>query len=217
MDRVPDKIIGRLARYRALLTDRLPVDRAHIFSHEIASAMRLTASQVRRDLMVLGFHGVPRHGYEVAQLIQHLDDFLSSRQTNPVAVVGAGNLGRALISFLESRRASIRIAAAFDADPEKCNRVFHGVKCHPMDALEKVLEGGPIRIAILCVPAEVAQATANRLVRGGIKGILNFAPVPLRVPLGVTLEELDLTSALEKVVYFTNTRSGENHPRVASS
>jgi len=204
MDRVSDKIIGRLARYRALLTDRLPVERSHIFSHEIAAAMRLTASQVRRDLMVLGFNGVPRHGYEVTELIRHLDEFLSSKQVNSVAVVGAGNLGRALIAFLESRRASIRIAAAFDTDLDKCNRVFHGVKCHAMEDLEAVLKQEPIRIAILCVPAEVAQSTANRLVHAGIKGILNFAPVPLRVPLGVTLEELDLTSALEKVVYFTS-------------
>jgi len=207
MDRVSDKIIGRLARYRALLSDRLPVVRDHIFSHEIAAAMRLTASQVRRDLMVLGCSGVPRHGYEVAGLLRHLDEFLSARQVNPVAVVGAGNLGRALIAFLETRRASIRIAAAFDVDPAKCARVFSGVKCHAMDELEEVLKREAIRIAILCVPVEAAQGTANRLVHAGIKGILNFAPVPLRVPPGITLEELDLTSALEKVVYFSNASS----------
>jgi len=209
MDRVSDKIIGRLARYRALLTDRLPVERDHIYSHEIASAMRLTASQVRRDLMVLGFSGVPRHGYEVGELIRHLDEFLSSKQVNPVAVVGAGNLGRALIAFLEARRASIRIAAAFDVDPAKGGRMFSGVKCHAMDDLEDVLTRESIRIAILCVPAEAAQATASRLVHAGIRGILNFAPVPLRVPPGITLEELDLTSALEKVVYFTGVSTKE--------
>lgn len=208
MDRVSDKIIGRLARYRALLTDRLPVDRPHIFSHEIAAAMRLTPSQVRRDLMVLGYFGVPRHGYEVVELVRCLDEFLSFNQVNPVVVVGAGNLGRALIAFLEARRATIRIAAAFDVDPAKCSRVFSGVKCHPMDALEEVLGQDTIRIAILCVPAEVAQTTANRLIAAGVKGILNFAPVPLRVPPGITLEELDLTSALEKVVFFTNSPSG---------
>jgi len=204
MDRVSDKIIGRLARYRALLTDRLPVDRPHIFSHEISAAMRLTPSQVRRDLMVLGYFGVPRHGYEVAELVRHLDEFLSFNRVNPVAVVGAGNLGRALIAFLEARRATIRI----DVDPAKCSRVFSGVKCHPMEALEEVLAKESVRIAVLCVPANVAQATANRLIAAGVKGFLNFAPVPLRVPAGVTLEELDLTSALEKVVFFTNSPSG---------
>ena len=133
MKTISDKVIGRLARYRTLLTERLPGDRTHLFSHEIAAAMRLSDSQVRRDLMTIGTRGVPSHGYEVQRLLQDLDQTLNAARMHGVAVIGVGSLGGALIAKLESSRNNLRIKCAFDADPAKCDRVFSGVKCHPMD------------------------------------------------------------------------------------
>jgi redox-sensing transcriptional repressor len=97
--------------------------------------------------------------------------------------------------------------AAFDDDPAKTNRVINGVPCHHMDQLEEVVKREDIRIAILCVPGSAAQRVTDRIVKAGVKGILNFAPVPIRIPVGVVLEEIDLTSALERVAFFTNNRA----------
>ena len=109
------------------------------------------------------------------------------------------------MTFLESRRATLKIVAAFDDDPAKANRVLNGVPCHPMDSLEDVVKREAIRIAILCVPGAAAQRVTDRLVKAGVKGILNFAPVPIRIPVGVALEEIDLTSALERVAFSQTT------------
>ena len=209
MKPISEKIIGRLARYRTFLTEQAPAGRTHLFSYEIAAAMRTTDSQVRRDLMVIGTKGVPRHGYEVEVLVARLDEALNLDRTHNVAVVGAGHLGRALIAFLEARRSTLKIVAAFDSNPAKCHRIHSGVMCHPMEALDEVAARERITLAILCVPAQAAQGAADQLVHAGIKGILNFAPVALRVPVHVALEELVLTSYLEKLAYFTTHPSKE--------
>jgi len=209
MKLISEKIIGRLARYRTLLTEQVPSDRTHLFSYEIAAAMRTADSQVRRDLMSIGTKGVPRHGYEVEALVAKLDEALNLNRAHHVAVVGAGHLGRALIAFLEARRSTLCIKAAFDNDPAKCHRVLSGVKCHPMEALEAVVAKEGITLAILCVPAAAAQGAADQLVHAGLKGILNFAPVALRVPVHVALEELVITTYLEKLAYFTTHPSKE--------
>jgi len=204
---ISNKVMGRLTRYRALLTEYFPQEKTHVFSHDLAAMMGLSASQIRRDLMCLGYFGVPRYGYEISELVKHINDVLDASKVHHVAVVGAGNLGRALMTFLESRRATLKIVAAFDDDPAKANRVLNGVPCYPMDTVEDVVKRETIRIAILCVPGAAAQRVADRLVKAGVKGILNFAPVPIRIPIGVALEEIDLTSALERVAFFTNNRA----------
>ncbi len=203
MKPISDKIISRLARYRTLLTERLPGDRTHLFSHEIAAAIRLSDSQVRRDLMTIGTRGVPSHGYDVHRLLQDLNRTLNQARIHGVAVMGVGSLGGALIAKLESKRTNLRIKCAFDIDPAKTDRVFSGVKCHPMGALETVVAREEVDLAILCVPAGEAQALAERLVRAGIKGILNFSTAALRLPRTIALEEIDIGNHLTKLAYFT--------------
>lgn len=209
MKPISEKIVARLTRYRTLLTEQVASDRTHLFSYEIAAAMRTADSQVRRDLMSIGTKGVPRHGYEIEALVARLDEALNLDRAHHVAVVGVGHLGRALIAFLEARRSTLCIKAAFDNDPAKCNRMHSGVMCHPMKALEAVAAQEGITLAILCVPAAAAQATADQLVHAGFKGILNFSPVALRVPVHVALEEILITTYLEKLVYFTTHPSKE--------
>ena len=202
-----NKVIGRLTRYRALLTDYFPKGKTYVFSHELASMVGLSASQVRRDLMCLGYFGVPRYGYEVVELIKHINVILDASKLHNVAVVGVGNLGRALMTFLESRRATLKIAAAFDDDPSRSNRVINGVPCYPMEMLDEIVTRESIRIAILCIPAPAAQRVTDRVVQAGIKGILNFAQVPIRIPAGIVLEDIDITSHLERVAFFTTSRA----------
>jgi len=203
MKNISEKVIGRLSRYRALLQERLGGDRTHLFSHEIAAAMRLSDSQVRRDLMAIGTRGVPSHGYEIQGLLLDLDQTLEQTQVHGVAVVGVGSLGRALIATLEASRNNLKIKAAFDQEPGKCNRVYSGVKCHAMAAVEAVVAAEQISLAVLCVPAAAAQPLAERLVHAGVKGILNFSSTALRLPRTIALEEIDIANHLAKLAYFT--------------
>ena len=203
MKSISGKVIGRLSRYQVLLSEQLSGERTHLFSHEIAGAMRLSDSQVRRDLMAIGTQGVPSRGYEIQGLLRDLDETLNQTQVFGVAVVGVGSLGRGLIATLEAGRTHMRIKCAFDADPAKVNRVYSGVKCHGMEALEPVLAREGVTLAVLCVPAAPAQALAERLVLAGVKGVLNFSSFPLRLPRTIALEEIDIGNHLAKLAYFT--------------
>jgi len=197
------KSIGRLSLYRSIL-NRLLRDGVHsLFSHELASLAGATPSQVRRDLMVTGYTGSPVRGYDVRDLLASIGRFLDAPESEGVALVGVGNLGRAIMAFFTGRRPSLAIRAAFDRDPYKVNRVIHGIRCHPMEDLESVLVREHVRVAIITVPAIEAQDIADRLCRTGVKGILNFAPVRLRVLPSVFVEDVDVTMSLEKVAYFS--------------
>ena len=203
MKKISDKVIARLTKYRSLLSEQFPREKKYVFSHELANLMRVTPSQVRRDLMVLGYQGVPRYWYEVDELVKHIGLVLDSDVIQNIALVGMGNLGRALLSFLEGRRSNLKISATFDSDTAKTDRLMNGVACYNMQQLDEVIKQLDIRVAIICVPGGSAQSVADRLIHAGVRGILNFAPIPLRVPLGVYLEEMDVTGSLEKVAYFS--------------
>jgi redox-sensing transcriptional repressor len=123
-------------------------------------------------------------------------------------LVGVGNLGKALLSYFAARRSSLRVVAAFDSDPYKVNRVIHGCRCYPMEGLSEVLRGQTTSVAVIAVPAPAAQGVAELLTRAGIRGILNFAPVRLRVSPNIYVEDIDMTVALEKVAYFARRGAG---------
>jgi len=197
------KSIGRLSLYRSILNRLLRDGVNSLFSHELASLAGATPSQVRRDLMVTGYTGSPVRGYDVRDLLASIGRFLDAPESEGVALVGVGNLGRAIMAFFTGRRPSLAIRAAFDRDPYKVNRVIHGIRCHPMEDLESVLVREHVRVAIITVPAIEAQDIADRLCRAGVKGILNFAPVRLRVLPSVFVEDVDVTMSLEKVAYFS--------------
>jgi redox-sensing transcriptional repressor len=169
-----------------------------------------TAAQVRRDLMTLEHTGSPKRGYDVKDLSDHIGVFLDAPDGQGVAFVGIGNLGRALLSYFAGRRPKLAIAVAFDNDPAKVNRVIHGCRCYPVSELSKVVRELGVRIAVLTVPAREAQNIADELVEAGVSGILNFAPVPLRVPPGVYAEDIDMTMSLETVAYFARKGTAES-------
>lgn len=198
----PEKTVERLSLYRRLLQKDLSEGETNIFSHELAGRTGGTAAQVRRDLMVLGFSGGSRRGYSISGLIGRIGEFLDSPDGEPVALVGVGNLGRALLPFFAAYRPNLKVVAAFDTDPLKTGRVIHGCRCHLVDELETVIRARGIRVAIIAVPAGQAQRVADRLAQAGVRGILNFVPVPLHVPQTVAVEAIDITTALEKVAFL---------------
>lgn len=198
---ISEKTVGRLTLYRRLLSECAAEGKQNIYSHEIAAHTGNTSAQVRRDLMEVGYDGNSRRGYDVRGLMESLEEFLDRPGGEPVALVGIGNLGRALLAFFSGRRPGLSIVAGFDKDPFRNGRVIHGCPCHPMEEMEEAIEKHGIGVAVLTVPAAEAQNVAERLIRAGVRGILNFAPVPLAVPGHVHVDNIDLTMALEKVAF----------------
>ncbi len=201
MQRVSERAIGRLSLYRRVLYDLQMEGQANVFSHDLASLAGVTAAQVRRDVMTVGFEGSPSRGYNVDGLAESVSTFLGGRQAR-VALVGVGNLGRAILSYFLGRRPNLQIVAAFDTDPDRTGRVIAGCHSYSMDELAERIEELEIVTAILSVPADAAQPTADLLVASGVRGLVNFAPVRLSVPAGVYVENVDITMSLEKVAFF---------------
>ncbi|MBN1347638.1 MAG: redox-sensing transcriptional repressor Rex [Phycisphaerae bacterium] len=199
---ISDKTIHRLSVYLRILKRLASSNGKYVFSHELAALSGFNAAQVRRDVMVIGSEGKPKRGYQVALLADRIERFLDSPEGMAVALVGIGNAGRAIISFFPSQSSRLSIAAAFDTDPYKVNRVINGCRCWPVTDLGRVVSDKSILIAIVAVPAKEAQAVTDKLVAAGVRGLLNFAPVTLRVPPHVYVEDLDITVSLQKVAYF---------------
>ena len=201
--KVPDRVIGRLSLYRRLLERLLDTGVKNIFSHQLAGAAAVSAAQVRHDLMTIGYaSGNSKKGYDVARLIQSIGRFLGADRNMGICLVGVGNLGRAIMARYARPQGLPAIVAAFDSDPQRVGRVIHGCRCHHMDELDTVVSESNVHVAIITVPASGAQDVADRLVRAGVSGILNFAPVPLRVPANVYVEDVDMTKSLERVAFF---------------
>jgi len=199
--RIPVNTIGRLSLYRRLLQEQLAAGVRHIYSHQIASLAVSTAAQVRRDLMTIGFAGSPRRGYAIQELVEAITTVLARSIETTAALVGVGNLGRAVLAYYANRQ-PIRFAAAFDRVAEKTGRILHGCRCYPADEMADVISREHIHVGVIAVPAAEAQAVSDQLVLAGITGILNFAPVRLRVPTGLHVENVDLMMALDRVAYF---------------
>jgi redox-sensing transcriptional repressor len=202
MMKLPGKTVERLSEYRRTLLECLGEKRNFIFSHDLAARLHITAVQVRRDLMLIGYSSVLRKGYDVKELIDTIGRIIDSSETMNVAIIGIGNLGRAVAGYFKGKRSKLNLVASFDNDSQKVNKVISGVKCYPYADIEKKLKELDIRIAILTVPPDFAREITEELVRFGIKGVLNFTTIPLNVPSGIYLEEYDMITSIEKVAYF---------------
>ena len=194
--------IGRLSLYRRALNTLLADGVQHVYSHTLAELTGATAAQVRRDMMAVGCSGNSKTGYRCEDLIRGIGNMLDDQEGQQVALVGVGNLGRAIMAYFAGRRPKLSIAAAFDRDPYKVDRVIHGCRCYPMEKLAEIVADQKITIGIIAVNAVSAQDVADALVEAGITGLLNFAPVFVRIPPTVFMEDIDITTSLEKVAYF---------------
>ena len=202
---LPHKTIERLSQYRRALLMVHATGKTHIFSHEIAKIIHITAVQVRRDIMLIGYTGTLRKGYSVKELIDLIGEIIDSEQIIKVCVIGVGNLGRAIINYFSGKRTKLSIVAVFDSNTEKVGKKYSGVTCYNIEQIGELVKKEDINIGIITVPADQGQVTADRLVKAGIKGILNYAPKSVSVPKDVYLEEYDMITSLEKVALFVKT------------
>ena len=200
--KLPPRTVERLSKYRRLLDKYKDVDEAHIYSHKLAGLLNLTPEQVRRDLMLIGLTGNHRKGYNIKALISMIGHTIDREEGYQVALVGIGNLGRALLGFIRKAETRMQVVAAFDIDKSKINTHLADVPCYDLIEAENVIKEKNIQIAILTVPPETAVETSTNLLQWGIRGILNFTSVHLDVPQDIYLKDYDIITSLEEIGFF---------------
>ena len=202
MKNISEKTVERLSLYRRVLLQLREADDAVVFSHQLSEPAGVTAAQVRRDIMHLGCSGVPNSGYRLGDLLNAINTVLDAPQSQRAVLVGVGHLGLALLTHFSGRWRWLHIHAAFDSDPAKYNAQFRGARCYPLSELGRIIQEWRIDVGIITVPKDYAQDVADKLCAAGVQGILNFAPLRLRVPESVYVDNVDLTTSFEKVAYF---------------
>lgn len=197
---LPRATIRRLPRYLRAL--EAAADRDSIPSEELAVAADTNAAIVRRDMSLLGFSGVRGVGYDVASLRSHIRAELGLTADVRVAIVGAGNLGRALANYGGFSRRGFRVVALYDIDPEKVGDEVGGVPVRNLTDLPGDSRREGLDIGIIATPGAVAQQVAERLAEAGIRSILNFAPTRVRVGNGIEVRQVDLSTELQILSYY---------------
>ena len=198
---VPKAVVSRLSLYLRQLQQGVRDGQATISSKELGRLLGFTDAQVRKDLAYFGHFGYPGIGYRCDELISAIKKILGTDQQWPVAHVGVGNLGRALIGYKGFAQRGFRIVAAFDNAQETVGTEIDGVRIHHLDSLPEVARENKIRLGMIAVPVGAAQAVADRLVAVGVEGILNFAPVTINLPGGVSQVGVDLAIELEQLTF----------------
>lgn len=173
-----------------------------ISSDQITQFLNVTPVQFRKDLSFFGEFGKRGVGYNVQRLIQEIENILGVNKQWEIIMVGAGKLGSALLGFEGFSKFNIKIRYAFDADKDKIGRMKKGVKIDNIKNMKEVVKNNGIKIAIISTPPEVAQNVACDLIQAGIKGILNFAPVALKIPADVAVSNVDMACELESLIFF---------------
>ena len=207
---IPEKTIERLSEYRRTLLKCHAQGITHIFSHVLAGMHGITAVQVRRDLMLIGFSSDTKKGYDVKVLIDFIDGILYSEQPMSVAVIGMGHLGQAVTRYFNGKGLKLRITAAFDIDERKIGQLIDNVPCYHINEFEQRVEELDISIVIVSLPTSVASSLVLPIINAGIKGVLNFTSVPMNFPQGIVVENYDITTILEKVAYFVKAAEENN-------
>jgi redox-sensing transcriptional repressor len=200
MSGLPKATVVRLPRYLRLLEDLQARDT--VSSEELAEAAGANAANVRRDLSHLDFHGVRGVGYSVPELRGRIRQELGISDRRNVAIIGAGNLGRALAAYGGLSRRGFDVAAVYDSDIRKVGTKAGRVDVRDLEQMDVDCKGGCFDMAILAVPAVAAQQVADRLVALGVRSILNFAPVRVTVPGNVTVRQVDLSMELQVLSYY---------------
>jgi len=201
MRRIADSTVRRLSLYLRFLEDFEHRGHATVSSEALATRGGTTAAQVRKDLSFFGSFGKRGLGYPVADLACKLRDILGLNRRYRLAVVGAGKIGSALVRYRGFRQRGFDIVAIFDNDAAKIGSECDGLSVQDAERVEDYLRANSVDMGVIVVPGDQAQVVADRLVRCGVKAILNFAPAPLTVPDDVALKNVNLALELEALSF----------------
>jgi redox-sensing transcriptional repressor len=194
--------VGRLSLYLRRLEGFARQGVLKVSSVQLGEALGITDAQVRKDLTYLGHLGQPGIGYPVRELTGAIRRALGIDRDWAVVMVGVGNLARALLRYRGFQQRGFRIVALFDSDAAKVGQVVDGLVVHPPEAMPQVIAATGAELGVVAVPSEAAQGVADALVAAGVRGVLNFAPVVLRLPDSVSLVSVDLTVQLEQLAFL---------------
>ena len=198
---VPAAVVNRLSLYLRELQHLMRGGAKTTSSTHLGKLLGFTDAQVRKDLAYFGQFGHPGIGYRCEELVAAIKQILGTNQPWPVALIGVGNLGRALIGYRGFQEQGFQIAAAFDVDAGKAGADFEGIRVYSMSQLPEISRQLQIRLAVLAVPSAAAQNVADQTVAAGLSGILNFAPVTLSLPDTVQIISVDLAIELEQLTF----------------
>lgn len=194
--------LNRLSFYLRCLRHLQEESVKRISSQEMAWRYNLSATQIRKDLAQFGEFGIRGVGYDVDGLAAHLNELLGLDRQHSMLIVGMGNLGSALAQYLGFNYGAFRVVAGVDHDPAKIGRDMGTFVVRSTDEIPEVIRDSGAEIGVLAVPAEAAQENYDRLSEGGIKAVLNFAPIRLKRRPGVQLKNVDLRINLEELAFF---------------
>ena len=206
MKRIADSTVRRLSAYLRFLEDFESRGLSTISSDELARRCGTTSAQVRKDLSFFGSFGKRGLGYSVPELAGRLREILGLGRQWKVIIIGAGKIGAALAQYRGFRQRGFKILAAYDSNADKVGKALEGIAVRDINHLEKDVHKEAPDIAVLAVPSENAQGVVDRLVRAGIKAILNFAPTQLQVPSDVTVKTVNMAMELESLSFALTNR-----------
>ncbi len=201
MRKVSDYTVRRLSVYYRVLSEFERIGHNIVSSKDLAKTGKLTPAQVRKDLSFFGSFGTRGLGYPVKELKERIAKILGLNRSWNVALVGVGNVGSALVSYKEFHKQKFHIKLLFDNDQRKIDKNHKGIKVFDVKALRKTLKENGIDMVILAVPAQAAQEVADEVVSAGVKTILNFAPVQIKVPNDVVLRSVNMAMELEHLSF----------------
>jgi redox-sensing transcriptional repressor len=208
--KISEAVVRRLPVYLQVLNDLHMRDVQTVSSQELGNRLDLNPAQIRKDLAYFGDFGRKGIGYDVSYLIEKIKQILKLDQPLNVALVGAGNLGRALCNYNMYLKDNMKITAVFDVHPSMIGTTINGLTVLPMEKLKETIRERHIRIGIITVPAVEAQNVADRFVEAGVDGILNFAPTILRVQDQVRIHYANFTTQLMSLAYYLDEEGEEN-------
>ena len=206
MRRIADSTVRRLSLYLRFLEESAQRGLVTISSDELARRGGTTSAQVRKDLSFFGSFGKRGLGYSVPELTESLREILGLRHDWQVIIVGAGKIGTALAQYRGFRQRGFRVVAVYDRDAKKVGTKWDSLTVRDMDQIERDIAKEQPDIAVLTTPAEEAQSVVDRLVKAGIRAVLNFAPIQLHVPADVTLKNVNMAMELEGLSFALTNR-----------
>jgi len=195
--------LKRIFLYRACLVRLKLMGLKKVFSYTLANETGVTADQVRKDFSEFGIKGNKRGGYEVEELLEKMENIFHRNKDHNLVLIGMGNMGLALSKYSRFVQRNMNIVATFDIDPFK-QKIRSDIPVYSMGRLKEIIDRFRVKVAILAVPEISAQEVADELIRFGIKGIVNFAPVLLKVPADVVVNNVNLCDELESVIYYVH-------------
>jgi redox-sensing transcriptional repressor len=199
---MPQKSIERIILYSNILEKLQNIGNSNTYSSELADLSGCSAVQVRGDLRCVGYSGNPQKGYIIKDLLEKIKNLLEPDEGITLAIIGIGNLGRAILGYFSTLKPKFKLIAAFDNDEQKVNRTIAGCRCYHVKEINTILQPFKIQLGAITVPRDYAQEAANLFINAGVKGLVNFAPVPIKAPGNIFVENMDITKTFEKVAYF---------------